>query len=411
LLSESNGLTKKGILILAAGPMQIPAVLTAKELGLFVIAADRNPQAPGFRFADIGLPLDVVEHAALGDWAEQHRSEYNISAVFAGADVAVAAAVINQRLRLPGIPVDVAEASHNKAKMKERWLRAGVSTPASDEVGNKNEARRLASKHGYPVMVKAVDNSASRGTQVVCSEVELEDAVENAFRHSTTSSCLVEQFVEGEEQSVETVMHQGQQLRAGMVDRHYDFFPYPIEVGHTNPSHLPADVQEQIFRVVDHAARSLGIDNGPAKADMILTKQGPMILEMPARLSGGFHSQYTTPLALGMNPIRAVMRQSLGDNQFQEDLVPTKNGFSLCHALFPRPGRIRNIKGFEDAHALEGVKHIFLFKQVGETIESYQNCADRPCYVIMHASSREKLWQTFEVVKDTLQFETDGCIA
>jgi biotin carboxylase len=290
-------------------------------------------------------------------------------------------------------------------------LRAGVSTPASDEVGNKNEARRLASKHGYPVMVKAVDNSASRGTKVVCSEVELEDAVENAFRHSTTSSCLVEQFVEGEEQSVETVMHQGQQLRAGMVDRHYDFFPYPIEVGHTNPSHLPADVQEQIFRVVDHAARSLGIDNGPAKADMILTKQGPMILEMPARLSGGFHSQYTTPLALGMNPIRAVMRQSLGDNQFQEDLVPTRNGFSLCHALFPRPGRIRNIKGFEDAHALEGVKHIFLFKQVGEMIESYQNCADRPCYVIMHASSREKLWQTFEVVKDTLQFETDGCIA
>lgn len=411
MLAESNGLMKKGILILAAGPMQIPAVLTAKELGLFVIAADRNPQAPGFRFADLGLPLDVVEYAALGDWAEQHRSEYNISAVFAGADVAVAAAVINQRLGLPGIPVDVAEASHNKAKMKERWLRAGVSTPASDEVGNKNEARRLASKHGYPVMVKAVDNSASRGTRVVCSEAELESAVDDAFHHSTTSSCLIEQFVKGEEQSVETVMHRGQQLRAGMVDRHYDFFPYPIEVGHTNPSHLPADVQEQIFRVVGHAAQSLGIDNGPAKADMILTRQGPMILEMPARLSGGFHSQYTTPLALGMNPIRAVMRQSLGDDRFQEDLIPTRNEFSLCHALFPPPGKIRSITGFAEAQALEGVKHIFLYKQLGETIESYQNCADRPCYVIIHASSREKLWSTFETVKETLRIETDTSFA
>lgn len=407
-----NGLMKKrGILILAAGPMQIPALLTAKELGLFVIAADRNPQAPGFRFADIGLPLDVVKYAALADWAEQHKSEYNIAAVFAGADVTVTAAVINQRLGLPGIPVDVAEASHNKARMKERWLHDGVSTPASEEVSNKNEARRLAAKHGYPVMVKAVDNSASRGTKVVGSEAELESAVDNAIRHSTTSSCLIEQFVKGEEQSVETVMHRGEQLRAGMVDRHYGFFPYPIEVGHTNPSHLPPDVQEQIFRVVAHAAQSLGIVNGPAKADMILTKRGPMILEMPARLSGGFHSQYTTPLALGMNPIRAVMRQSLGDDEFQEDLVPTRNEFSLCHALFPPPGKIRNIRGYEDAQALEGVKHIFLFKQVGETIESYQNCADRPCYVIMQARSREKLWHTFETVKHTLQYETDGSFA
>jgi biotin carboxylase len=304
--------------------------------------------------------------------------------------------------------VEVAEASHNKAKMKERWLRDGVSTPACEEVGNKNEARRLAAKHGYPVMVKAVDNSASRGTKVVGSEAELEPAVDNAIRHSTTSSCLIEQFVEGEEQSVETVMHNGEQLRAGMVDRHYDFFPYPIEVGHTNPSHLSADVQEQIFRVVNHAAQSLGIANGPAKADMILTKQGPMILEMPARLSGGFHSQYTTPLALGMNPIRAVIRQSLGDDRFQEDLVPTRSEFSLCHALFPPPGKIRNIKGYEEALALEGVKHIFLFKQVGETIESYQNCADRPCYVIVQAGSCEKVWHTFETVKNTLQYETDG---
>ena len=177
-----------------------------------------------------------------------------------------------------------------------------------------------------------------------------------------------------------------------------------------NPSHLPPDVQEQVFRVVCHAAQSLGIVNGPAKADMILTKRGPMILEMPARLSGGFHSQYTTPLALGMNPIRAVMRQSLGDDKFQEDLVPTKNEFSLCHALFPPPGKIRSIKGYEDAQALEGVKHIFLYKEVGETIEPYQNCADRPCYVIMQALSREKLWHTFETVKSTLQYETDGSL-
>jgi hypothetical protein len=55
--------------------------------------------------------------------------------------------------------------------------------------------------------------------------------------------------------------------------------------------------------------------------------------------------------------------------------------------------------------------HIFLFKQVGEMIESYQNCADRPCYVIVQARSREKVRDIFETVKNTLQYETDGGFA
>jgi len=103
-----------------------------------------------------------------------------------------------------------------------------------------------------------------------------------------------------------------------------------------------------------------------------------------------------------MNPIRAVMRQNLGDDKFEQDLVPTKHALSLCHALFLPPGRIRNIKGVEEAQSLEGVRHIFLFKPGGETIESYQNCADRPCSVLQ-AHSREKLRHIFETVKNTLR--------
>jgi len=399
---------KKGILVLAAGPMQVPALLIAKQLGLFVIAADRNPKASGFAYADLSLQIDTNDYEVLADWATENKEKYDISAVFAGADVAVSAAVINQRLGLPGIPVEVAVASHNKAKMKERWLRDGIATPRCEEVGSEAEAVRVAARYGYPVIVKAVDNSASRGTKVIQKAPELRLAVENAISHSTTSSCLIEQFVIGDEQSVESIMHAGEQLRAGMVDRHFGFFPYPIEVGHTNPSHLAPDVQELIYQLVAQAALSLGITSGPAKADVILTEQGPMILEMPARLSGGFHSQYTTPLATGMNPIGAVIRQSLGDDDFREDLIRTRDGFALCHALFPATGRIRRIAGYEAARSVPGVSEIFLFKQEGEMIEPYQNCADRPCYVIVRAKSRERLWQTFEMVKQTLRFEVDG---
>jgi biotin carboxylase len=398
---------KKGIVVLGAGYMQVPAIKIAKEMGLQVIAVDQNPQAVGFEFADIALPIDIKDHEAIANWAMENKASYNIAAVFSGADVAITAAIVSKRLGLNSIPVDVAVASKNKAIMKKKWLADGVPTPDSVEVDNLGDAEKLAGKFGYPLIVKAIDNSASRGTVIVEAAENLAAAVEAAKASSTTGTCLVEEYVVGEEQSVETVMHKSKQIRAGVVDRHFDFFPYCIETGHTNPTRLPMNIQEDIYRVVEQAALSLGITQGPAKADMILTKKGPMILEMPARLSGGFHSQYTTPLATGMNPIRAVMRQSLGDENFWEDLQERHQRFALCQAIFPPPGRIKAIHGYDEALGINGVEQIFNFKKVGDEILSYQNCADRPCYVIISANAREDLTTVFKKVQQTLIFEME----
>ncbi|MBE7414796.1 MAG: hypothetical protein HS130_06050 [Deltaproteobacteria bacterium] len=72
------------------------------------------------------------------------------------------------------------------------------------------------------------------------------------------------------------------------------------ETGHTNPTSLTASAQEGLYGLVTRAATSLGIEFGPYKADTIMTK-GPMVIELPARLSGSFHSQYTTPLATALS--------------------------------------------------------------------------------------------------------------
>lgn len=387
--------------------MQVPAIKTAKSMGLQVIAVDQNPKAVGFDMADVALLIDIKDGESIVKWAIANKHAHSIAAVFAGADVAVTAALVSEKLGLPGIPVEVAIASKNKAIMKKRWLADGIPTPYSIEVANGKEAEKVAERFGYPLIVKAIDNSASRGTVIVTEAGHLLNAVENAKLASTTGSCLIEEYVTGEEQSVETVMHHGRQIRAGIVDRHFDFFPCCIEVGHTNPTKLPVDVQEEIYKVVEQAALSLGITWGPAKADMILTKKGPMILEMPARLSGGFHSQYTTPLATGMNPIRAVMRQSLGDEGFMEDLAVKHHKFAMCHAIFPQPGKIKNIHGYAEALKIKGVEQIFNFRNPGDEIINYQNCADRPCYVIVSAENRAELAAIFARVKSTLIFEME----
>jgi len=399
-------MSQRSVMIVGAGLMQLPAIRTALDMGFHVIASDRNPDAPGLALADHALVLDIKDVEGHVAFARANADRLTIAGAFAGADCAVTVAAITNALNLPGIPIEVAVASNNKSTMKKKWLADKVPTPFSVEVKSVEEARRALDKMGLPLIVKAVDNAASRGSKKISSEAELSDAFEDAKWHSSTRTAIVEQFVDGDEQSVETVVYQGEHYRFGIVDRHFGFAPYLIEIGHTNPSSLPQDAQEQIYHVVQRAAISLGITFGPAKADMILTKKGPMILEMAARLSGGWHSQCTTPLATGLDPIRTVLGLSTGGTMDISDTVPIYHRVSVCKAVFPAPGKITKISGVEESLKIKGVEKALLVVREGDIITEYNNCANRVCYLITVGDTHDEAIKHWQEAAQTVRIET-----
>ena len=397
---------KKSVMIVAAGEMQIPAIMTAKEMGFYVIASDKNPEARGLRYADMPFLRDTKDILAHVEFARQNKERLNIVGAFAGADVATTVAAITDAIKAPGIPMEVAIASNNKAEMKKRWLRDGIPTPYSQEVSTLEEAKGVLERIGLPAMIKAVDSAASRGSRKVNAYSDLPRALDDARQNSTTKTALVEEFVEGVEYSVETIIFNGVHYHYGIVDRHFGFSPFAIEIGHTNPTDISKSLQDEIYNVVDAAADSLGITFGPAKADMIVTKKGPMILEMPARLSGGWHSQYTTPLATGLDPIRDVLRISTGDSISISDTIPKFSRYSVCKAIFPKPGRIAEISSLEEAEKIPGVAKVILTVREGDIIEDYRNCAQRVCYIITVGVTREEATRIWERAAKTIKILT-----
>ncbi len=401
---------QEAILIVSAGIMQIPAILTAKSMGLYVIATDRNINAPGFQYCDEFAVIDSKDIDGHVRYAKENQHRLNIKAAFAGSDVAVTVSAITNALGLPGIPFDVAQRSNNKVLMKQRWIQDGIPTPYGGEVTTLEEARTLLKKIGLPAIVKAVDNAASRGSMKIDSEQQLAQALENAKAASRTGTAIIEEYVIGAEQSVETIVWNGYHHHVGMADREFGFHPFHIETAHIDPSVLPEETQQQIYRVVDAAAKSLGITFGPAKADMILTERGPMILEMTARLSGGFHSQYTTPLGTGKNPIQAVMEISLG-RPLNKTLLENKfYKTSVCAGLFPTKGTIKHISGLEDTRALNGIDQIILTKGAGDTITDYIDNGCRFCWVIATAGNKQEALELIDKARKNIHFEVTADI-
>jgi biotin carboxylase len=400
------------ILIVGAGLLQIPAVEQARLRGLRVAMTDRDPAAAAFPLADETYVIDTKDVAGHVALARELAARGDLRAVFTeGADVEVTVAEAARAAGLPGVDPAAAHAVNDKAAFRRLAADAGLPGPAFAEVSSVAEAGPAARDIGYPVIVKPIDSSASRGTVKLADPAGLADAVRAAMAISTTGTALIERCLSGPEQSVETLVDaEGTQWRCNIVDRPFAFDPFPVELGHETPTILGAAEQEALYALVERATRAVGIDLGAAKADTMWTEDGPVILEMTARLSGGFHCQYTAPLALGTNDIGAAMDLALGRPLDPADVTPTRARHSHCTGLFPTPGRITAIDGIDAALALPGVEHVLLRQAVGEEIRPYRTCVDRPGFVITVGDTRAEAAAAAEAAARTIQVHTEPVV-
>jgi biotin carboxylase len=384
------------LLLVGAGLLQVPAIELAKSMGLRVVATDRDPEAAAFPLVDEPITLDTKDVDGHIELARRLADRGDLAAVYTeGADVEVTVARAARAVGLPSCDPIAAGICANKAEFRRVCAQAGLPGPRFEEVRTLAEARLALRRIGLPAIVKAIDNSASRGATKIDDEGDLPVGLEEALRWSGTGTALIEECLSGPEQSVETIVDRdGCQHRCNVVDRPFAFDPYPIELGHDNPTVLNESQQNALYELVEAHTRVVGIDLGAAKADTMWTERGPIVLEMTARLSGGFHSQYTSPLALGTNDIKATLDLALGRQLDLADVTPRWSRYSICRAVFPPPGLITEIEGVSQARAVPGVEHVIFRMDVGEEIRPYRTCADRVGFVITCAESRQQALDT-----------------
>ncbi|MFC2017458.1 hypothetical protein ACFLUD_03500, partial [Chloroflexota bacterium] len=211
----------------------------------------------------------------------------------------------------------------------------------------------------------------------------------------------------GPEQSLEILFDENQNCHyLNVSDRLFLEGKWAIESGHVNPTALSSSEQRELFELAERAAKALGVTFGAFKMDTIWTQDGPRILEVTARLSGGFHCQYTTPLATGGNHIKAALDLAIGNKLDLADIRPKWQRCAVALSAFPPTGKVIQIKGVEDALEVKGVKHIFLRVKAGDVIQSYHNCADRPAFVIAVGDTREEAIKNVQNGLAALKIET-----
>lgn len=401
-------MAKRTVMIVGGGILQVPAVRIAREMGLRTVVTDYNPNAPAFALADDAIVMSTKDIEGSVRVAKTYRGRIH-GVLTVGTDASMTVAAVAHALDLPGIHFEAAEAATNKIKMRRTLRAAGVPVPNFRGVWDLNEAREAAAEIGLPAVLKPADNMGARGVIKVDAPGQVEPAFRHAKSHSTSGEVIVEAYMEGPELSIDCLVHGGEILCWGVADRHIGYPPYFIEYGHTLPSDLPEDVQAAARATMERAVRALGITLGAAKGDVKITRDGPMIGECAARLSGGWMSSHTYVLATGYSMIRGAIEIALGE---RPRIPALKSRVAMERALIPPPGRVVSIAGVEEARALPGVAEVILHVAEGDEVATPTSNLDKAGHVIVSADDREACRVVMDRALERVRVETarDGTL-
>lgn len=301
----------KNILILGAGLMQKPAILSAKDLGFNVIAVDADKNAVAVPLADEFYQIDLKDKEGILDLCRKLKteSEGGFYGVFtAGTDFSASVSYVCEKMGLPAHSYEAALNASIKTQMRQCFKEKGVPSPVFYRAGiediDSSLYEKICSMMELPFVVKPVDNMGARGCRMVRSREEFLPAVKAAQECSRTGYAIIEEYMDGPEFSIDALVYNGKFIVTGFAIRHIKYEPYFIEVGHTMPAVLDKKMHDELISVFALGAKAEGLTCGAAKADIKYTKKGPLIGEIAARLSGGYMSGWTYPYASDLNLTR-----------------------------------------------------------------------------------------------------------
>ena len=371
----------KTIMILGASILQLPAIKKAKEMGLRVVAVDMNPEAVGFK--EDGIIKEVISTIDIPNVVKAAKRNKVDGVVTLASDMPMrSVAAVAKEMGLVGISDDTALKATNKAVMRQALYEYGVPVPRFYKASNREEYEKSTAEFHAPFIVKPADNSGSRGIFKI-SDLNDQQTIRDAYDYSRASSrsgdVVVEEYMEGPEVSVETLTVDGECHVIQITDKLTTGAPHFVEMGHSQPTQLDADTAEKIREVAKAANKAIGIENGPSHTEIIVTEEGPKIVELGARLGGDCITTHLVPLSTGVDMVECCIKIALGE---KPDITPKWSKGSAIRYFNQKAGLIKKIDGITDARNIAGVREVAIVHGVGERITEVTDSASRMGFVI-----------------------------
>ena len=401
---------QKAVLIFGVGPLQESIINRAKLMGLYTVGIDPAEDAACRNV------IDAFEFVGGQDYDGTCAvvEKYGIDAIVTAATdkPLVMMARIAEKYHFPFYSVETAQWSTDKFQMKQRFMEGGVPCAKGRLVKSADEVEDFE----YPVIVKPRDNSGSRGVKLCRSKEELEVSLGEALEVSRLDTVLVEEFIEGQEYSIEALHYndlshspfvvsgnepiangQKPKVKSKVIqftEKKTTEFPYNVELGHIQPANISEENKQKIREFITKIGNALNFENCPSHTELKINDRGIFVIETSPRLGGDYITSTLTPLSTGINMEDELLKIALGE---QINPQPEQIQFSGVRFFAFEEGSA--IKHVPDVEFVKNWPHVVDFSfnlQKGEKVHQITSSLNRYGHITLIAGNRESIDDAFE---------------
>ncbi|MEU0086122.1 ATP-grasp domain-containing protein [Streptomyces sp. NPDC006274] len=206
---------------------------------------------------------------------------------------------LSERLGLPTNGSELSPARRDKYEMIEALRRAGVRCAAQFKSGDPDALVAWAEDQGrYPVVIKPISSAASDGVFICESAGEVRTAAETVLTSqdifgTANSEILVQSYLKGTEYIVDTVSCDGERYACGVWQYEKTLLPSGKNIYNRDILVDPdSELVTALVSYVDEVLAALGVRWGPAHAEVIMTDEGPALVEIGTRLNGNINAPF-----------------------------------------------------------------------------------------------------------------------
>ena len=390
-------------MILGARPMQLALIRRAKQMGIRVVAVDNDPAAPGLSLADESHVTDLANVKTCLDIAQSHKVDGVLT--FAADYPVRTMATLTTTLGLPGLGPATAARATDKKLLRQTLTANGLASPRWGPIDSPEVAIRDCRLMQADSIIKPAMSSGGRGvTQIprFCDP----DTIASAFEHAThfgDGSVMIEEFVLGPEFSVELAVHENEAVVIAVTDKRSVGPPHWVEIGHSQPSEQPGDVQGELVATAQRAAAAMEMSECIAHIELRLAEAGPVVIEAAARAAGGYIASHLVPLSTGIDLPAAAINLAIGE----EPVLDGQWSRGAAVRFFEvKPGTITSVDGLSEARNSPGVEHLDLDIGVGDEVQPLQDATHRIGQVICTGVSGTEAMSRCEDATRHVRIET-----
>lgn len=384
----------KRILMLGGSMQQIPIIKRAKEMGLYVITCDYCPDNPGHKFADEYYNVSTTDLDAVLELAK--RLDIDGIVAYASDPAAPTAAYVSEKLGLPGNPYQSVKLLTEKDLFRKFLKEHGLNCPKAQGFTNYEDALAAIGDFRFPVMVKPVDSSGSKGVVKIYDVDELKDAVAEALSYSRGKRFIIEEFivkkgyqVSGDGFSVDGKLvftSYGNELYSGKGTREY------VALGEFWPSLLTEEQKNKVDEELQRLITALGMKTCAYNIEVILDENDTVyVLELGPR-NGGSYIPQLIKYATGVDLVDYTIWGALGMDCSSLQMKETKGVFSNYMIYSITSGKYKGL-WFDEQFKKNNLLDVYCTYHEGDEVHAYQNTTHSLGTILFKAESVEQMME------------------